>query len=132
PDVKVATMDGETTSMLRRLRFPLSQDVSLPQNSPFPAVILNIVTGKADVTFTDTLTASQFIKENPGKLRAVSYTSPLYLIAVSPSLPPDIRMKQMVDVATDQLLNTGMIDAILRKYETGPGIFLRAAPPFRN
>ncbi|MDD5586115.1 MAG: transporter substrate-binding domain-containing protein [Alphaproteobacteria bacterium] len=132
PGVKVATMDGETTSILRHLRFPFTQDVSLPQNSPIADVIFNVVSGKADVTFTDTLTASEYLKENPGKLKAIRYNPPLYLIAVSPSLPPDIRMKQMVDVATDQLLNSGTIDAILKKYETGPGIFLRAALPFRN
>jgi polar amino acid transport system substrate-binding protein len=132
PDVKVATMDGETTSVLHHLRFPLSQNVSLPQNSPFSDVIQNVAGGKADVTFTDALTASQYTIQNPGKLRVVNYSSPLYLIAISPSLSPDIRMKHMLDVATDQLLYTGVIDAILRKYETEPGIFLRVAPPYRN
>ncbi|NTU77081.1 MAG: amino acid ABC transporter substrate-binding protein [Alphaproteobacteria bacterium] len=130
--IKVATMDGETSSVLRRLRFPLTQDISIPQTAPISDLYLGVSFGKADITFTDALSASMYVNNNPGKLRIINHNPPLYLIAISPTFPPDERLKEMVDIATDQLLNTGVVDQILRKYDTKDAPLLRAAMPFRN
>lgn len=132
PQVKIATIDGESGSVVGRLRFGASKDISMPQNSSYNDLILSVITGKADATLVDFFTAVQFREANAGSIKIIKHTPPLFMVAISPTLPPDIRLKQMVDVATYQLLNTGVVEQLLRKYETEPGQFLRVALPFRN
>lgn len=132
PAVRISTLDGDMASAVRSLRFPKSQDISLPQTAALTDEMMNVVTEKADVALMDVLVASKFAASNPGKVRLVRHKAPLFMIALSPTLPQDIRLKQMVDVANDQLLNTGKVEEILRAYETEPGQFLRVALPFRN
>ncbi|MDD5586643.1 MAG: transporter substrate-binding domain-containing protein [Alphaproteobacteria bacterium] len=131
PEVRISTLDGDMAQFVRNIRFPKSQDISLPQTAAITDELLNVVTNKSDIALTDILTASKFLKNNPGSIRIIKHNPPLYMVALSLSLPPDIRLKQMADVATTQLLNTGKVEEILRKYETEPGQFLRVAHPFQ-
>ncbi len=41
------------------------------------------------------------------------------------------QMKQMLDVAIEDLLNGGVVDGLLTKYEPAPNTFYRVARPYR-
>jgi ABC-type amino acid transport substrate-binding protein len=132
PDVKIAITDGETSSIVYKARFPVATAVSLPQNTSASDMILNVVTGKADFTLLDTVSVMAYQNANPGKVKSVAFSTPLHLIALSATIPPDDRYRQMLDVATDQLLNNGAIETIIKKYDPDQKIFLRVASPARS
>lgn len=79
PDIKISTMDSELSSQLASSRFPKAQTVSMPQLSDASTLLLNVASGKADLTFTDGWTAAQFMAQNPGKIQAVQLQTPLRL-----------------------------------------------------
>jgi ABC-type amino acid transport substrate-binding protein len=123
PAITMATLDGETSQILARTRFPQAKELSLPQTVPTADQLMNVATGKADVMLTDTLTAKGFMDANPGKLKTVSYDPPIHVAALNFTLPQDDRLKNMLDVATDQLLANGTVEKILRPY-MGEGLVL--------
>ncbi len=132
PTVTVATIDGEASAMIRDSRFPATKQASLPDIASPSDLILNVVTGKADVTFLDLVSVRQYDARYPGKIKILGLDHPVHLIALSATLPQDERLKQMIDTATDQLLNSGQIDNLLNAYEKGGRMFLRADQTFRE
>ena len=130
--VTVATLDGETSSVIRNSRFPKSRRISLPSNAPPTDLLMNIETQKADVTFFDLFSAKQYIEKNPGKLKIVNYQKPVYLITLTPTLPQDDRFKQMIDLTIEQMLLSGEIESLLRKYEPSASMFLRVNDPYKT
>jgi len=132
PAVKIATIDGETSAMVARSRLPQAMQVTLPQNAGATDIFMNVTSGKADATLTDALTAYGYIQANPGKLKIVHYEQPLHLVALNSTLPQDERLKNMFDVATDELLQNGTIEGILKKYEPVPGIIWRVNEVFEE
>jgi ABC-type amino acid transport substrate-binding protein len=129
-EIRVATIDGEKASMFRQLRFPQSRNISLPQNSTFADPLVNVITGKADVAFTDTLTANVILKENEEKIKIINYDPPLDLILLSVSIPPEPRLKQMVDTANRQILSTGAMKKVFEKYDPNGKNFLLPTASF--
>ncbi len=128
PSVKVLAVDGASSHEIAETFYPRAELVSLPQLTAAAEALMNVVDKKADVVFTDHFTASQFLKTNPGTLRAVPAAYPVKLFGN----PLAIRMnepalKALLDNATMELMNTGVIERILQKYETVPGTFYRAA-----
>lgn len=132
PRVKIANIDGETSAMVTRSRFPKAQNISLPQTTTPVDMILNVVTGKADATLTDSLTAYGYIQANPGKVKMVQYRDPIHLIALNATLPQDEKLKNLFDNATNEILQNGTIEAILKKYESVPGLIIRAHAGYKQ
>ena len=130
PDVRISTIDGTTADRLRLSRFPRTTLVSLPESADYASMLLNLVTGKADVAIFDYDLFLNFDRQNPGLLRRVN-GSPLRVMADCLGLPAgEFRLQQMLNVATQELLYDGVIDRILDKYEQIPGTYLRVPPPY--
>lgn len=130
PEVRVVTWEGETSAMIRSLRFPQSQAVVVPSTLSPAEIMLNVVTGKADVTIQDYAALANFEKNNPGQLRQVA-GPPLRVIPYDLTVPlGDFKLQQMLNVAADELAFDGVVNDILDKYETIPGTYLRIAPPY--
>lgn len=131
--VKVSAVDGASSQEIPQTFYPKAKLVSLPQLSDSSQLLLNVVTGKADVAFTDQHTVGEFSENNPGKLRAVVAPYPVKLfgnpIAIKMGEPA---LAALLNNATMELLNTGVIEQILKKHEKYPGTFYRAAVPFKQ
>ncbi len=133
PSVSVATIDGETSSVIHDTKFPQAGQMSLPSNSPVSDIILNVVSHKADVTFLDIVAARQYEENNLDKVKILNPEHPISMIALGPTLPQDDRTKQMIDIAIDQLQNSGQIEALLKKYEDKNGsLFLRVNASYQH
>lgn len=131
PAVRVVTVDGETSEQIRNRRFPKSQAVSLPSLVPITDTMVQVETGKADVALRDIAGAMDYINANPGKLRILK-DRPVRTIPNNVSFAKgEYELQQMLNTATGELMNDGAIDSILDKYETTPGLFLRAAKPYQ-
>ena len=130
--VRVVTLEGETSALVRERRFPASQAVVLPGSTLPGEIMLNVVTNKADVTIQDLAALANFEKNHPDQLRRVA-GPPLRIIPNNLTVPlGDFRLQQMLNVAGDELSFDGAIDQILSKYETTPGTYLRVANPYSS
>jgi polar amino acid transport system substrate-binding protein len=126
PSVKISTLDGEQTAVFARNFFPKAQQVALPQMTPFSDLMMQVTTGKADVTFAEPFAAYEFMESNPNQLRQVKASKPLVVV------PNVILMKrnqfafrQMIDNGLRELFNTGFVDRAIDRYEKYPNSYIR-------
>jgi polar amino acid transport system substrate-binding protein len=132
PNVTVAVLDGAMESIIARENFPTAKCLALPQLSPFSQNLLNIVTRKADVTFAEPSIVALFLKSNPGTLKELAHGMPIRVFGNAFAFKPgEVKFKDMFNVALEELLNSGRIEKILKKYEPAPGIFYRVAKPYQ-
>lgn len=130
--IRIATIDGEMTSIIARSDFPSATGSSLPQNTDISQVLLEVTTGKADMTFVEVAVAEAFLEKNPHSVRAVANVQP---VRVFPNVlmvgKGQFRLLSMLNVAIDELANNGLIDRAIAKYEKSAGLFQRRAQPYR-
>jgi ABC-type amino acid transport substrate-binding protein len=132
PAIKISTVDGESASVIAATSFPKAQTVSNPQGTEGVQMLLDVITAKADVAFTETSMLQRVLKENPGKIKQVKSPYPLQIFGNVIWLKKgEESLKNSLDLATMQLINDGTIEKILSKHETSPGLFLRPATGYR-
>lgn len=129
--VSVVSMEGSIGSVIAGVRFPAAKLVETPAMSGPSAQLMDLVGKKADVAFVDTLLVREFEKSNPGKIRPVGGVGPVNVwgnaIAFGKHEEP---LVNAVNTATEEMLYSGEIDAILKKYDSGTKDFYRAARPY--
>ena len=131
PNITVAAIDGEMSSIIAKNRFPQAKVYSLSQLSNPSEILLSVATRKADVTCTDSATALDYMAKNPGSLRQVG-SKPLCLFGNTlPMRPGQEAFRRMIDNATRELLDNGTIERMIQKYEKHPGSLYRVALPYQ-
>jgi len=130
-DVRISALDGEMTSIIARLDFPVAKEISLPQTSDISQVLLEVSSGKADVTFVEPAVASEFIRNNPNKIKEVKDIRP---VRVFPNVmivgKGQVELLSTINTAIDELINNGFVDKVIDKYEKYPNSFQRVALPY--
>lgn len=130
-NVRIAMIDGAMEDIIAKTDFPEAKRVSLPELSPFTQNLLNITSGKADVTFAEPSIVAEFLATNPGKLKEIAPGQPLRIFGNSLVLKlGDLQLQEFLDVALRELLYSGAVDKILRTYEPVPNAFPRVAKPY--
>lgn len=123
--VTISTMDSELSSELARTRFAKAKTFSVPQLSDASTLLLNVATGKADVTFTDSWTGAAYMAKNLGKIREVPAAKPLRLFGHTiPVAKGEHSLVSLLNTATDEVMSSGEFEEIVRRYETMPGVLL--------
>jgi polar amino acid transport system substrate-binding protein len=131
--VKIATIDGEMTSIISKADFPEATADSHPQTTDIAQMLLEIGTGKADVTFVETAVAAGFLQKNPGTVEEVKNIAPVRVFPNVMMLSKDEgKLLSTLNTAMDEVANTGVVDRIVAKYETVPGLFMRRQLPYRS
>lgn len=124
--IKIATLDGEQTSVFARNFFPHAKQISLPQSAPFSDLIMQVTSGKADVVFAEPASIEEFLAFHPGSLRRVETLVPLVVVPNIFLLKiGEYAFKQMVDNGLRDMFNTGRVNQIIDRYEAKPGLYLR-------
>lgn len=132
-DVKISTIDGEMAASIASKDFPNATVLSLPQNTDFTQMILNVVSQKADLTFLALGPARKYMQANPGQIRSVTPAAPIRVFPTALMLPEgEFQLKEAIDNALLEMINSGEIESIIRKYEEVPGSHLRVASPFKG
>jgi len=132
-DVKIATIDGEMTSIIAAADFPLATAEAHPQSTDIAQMLLEVATGKAAVTFVETAVANGFLEKNPGLVEAVKGVMPVrvfpnvFMVAKGES-----KLLSMLNIALEEASNTGTVDQIISKYDNPAGTFLRRQFPYRT
>ncbi len=133
PNVTIATTDGEISAIIKERRFPQANAHALPKLSEGQQLLYAVATSKADLTFSDLSTVEPFSKSFPGKLKIALHGAAIAAFGMTIVLPKgEYELKELFDVATRELQQSGEIDAILNKYQTSPNEFLRVAKPFTD
>lgn len=70
----ISTLDGEMTAFIAAEDYPNANTYSLPQLSSFAEVFLNILQGKADVTFVEPSVAQDFLDSHPDSIERLGET----------------------------------------------------------
>jgi len=129
PNLTGAVVDGDTSQTIKRDRFPHMKELSLPQLSAINEYFLAVMTGKADVTFSDYVGALDYMKNNPGKIKPLPYV--LRLVPQNIGIPlGDDRLLNMLNTAILQLQTDGTFDRIIGKYGESLSL-LRIAKPYQ-
>ena len=130
--VRIATIDGETADLIARTQFPRAARVSLPQLADISETFLQITSGKADVAFAEPYFGSEFLKANPNSITNIAVSAPIKTLGNCYMMKAgEPQLKQALDVAIEDLQNSGFVDAVLDKYEPAPNTFYRVAQPYR-
>lgn len=130
PQVRIATVDGEFSDLISQRRFKLAETVSLPKLSDGPQLLLTLASKKADVTFTDITSGERFMKAQPGTILQ-TFPDPMMAYGMTIALEKgNFALKEILDIATDELLNSGVIEHIVSKYQDFPGEILIPARDF--
>lgn len=131
PAVKISIIDGESSSVIATTRFPKATHISNAQGTDGVQMLMDILTKKADVAFTDLSLLQRFMQNNPNKVEQVQSPFPLQVFGTPIWIKKgESSLKSTLDVATIQLINNGTIEKILEKHEKIKGMFLRPNTSF--
>jgi ABC-type amino acid transport substrate-binding protein len=129
PDIRIATIDGETGDVIARARFPKAKRISFPQTTDITQLFLEVANNKADVFFAEPYVALQYYKHNPKNIVNIAEKSPIETLGnVYMMKANEFQFKHMMDVALEDLMNRGFIDEELAKYEGGDTFYKVALP----
>ena len=132
PEVKIGTIDGETGDLIARTQFPKATRASSPQLTDFSQKFLDIKTGKADVFFTEPFFGFEFLKNNPASVKNIAAKNPVKILGNCYMFKSgEFKMKLMMDVAIEDLRNSGFVEQVIKKYEPFPNTFYRVAIPYK-
>jgi len=130
---KIATTDGEMAEIIAKTDFPKAPRLSLPQSNPISDLLLSVATGKADLTFTEPPYAAEFLKHNPKSVQNITPKNPLRVFpTVYMFKSGEGEFKAMLNVALDEIANSGELEKIIAKYEIYPKAYYRCATPYQK
>jgi ABC-type amino acid transport substrate-binding protein len=93
-------------------------------------LLLQLASGKADVTFVEAAVAREYMAKNPGRLKRVTGVQP---VRIFPNTflfsKADVGLRDSINVALVELTNSGRLAGIVRKYDPGGDLFVAPAPP---
>lgn len=132
PQYKIATIDGEMSQIIQQTKFPKASVFGMPDITDIGQLAMNVASGKADASFMEIVVANEFLLNNPGKIRNLIPERPIHLYENLWGFPlNERRLKNVFDIATREMVDTGYVDEVLKKYEKIPNSFYRAADPFK-
>ncbi|HOO50710.1 MAG TPA: transporter substrate-binding domain-containing protein [Alphaproteobacteria bacterium] len=131
PSVRVSASDGAISFYVAQQDFPKATILSLPNMTDETQMLMEVDAGKADIAFIETYLGEKFIKANPKSLKNLVPNNPVRLFGNTFALPmDDVRFKSMLDSALVPMIQGGLVDRIISKYEEVPGGIYRVAQPF--
>lgn len=131
-DIKVGTIDGETSDLIADNDFPIATKQSSPENTDISQKFLDLDKKSCDVVFAEPYFAYEYSKNNPGKIKNIAAENPIRLFGnVYMMKAGEWQLKQMLDVAIQDLINSGYVDKVIAKYEPSPNLFYRVAAPYK-
>jgi len=132
PKVTISTVDGGTVEVIAQADFPLATKISMPEMTDIAHQLLNVATGKADITFAESTIANGYMRSNPGTVESINPEKPIRVFASSWMFSRgEYEFKAMLDTVLDEIINSGSMDKIIDKYEKAPHEIYRLARPYR-
>jgi ABC-type amino acid transport substrate-binding protein len=128
--IRIATIDGELSSIVAHTDYPGAATVSLPQQADVPQLLLQLTSRKADITFVEPAIAEQFLAKNPGSIRRVTGVEPVRLFPNTFLFRKgDTGLRDAVNVAIVELTNSRRLAAVIKPYDPDGSHFIIPNPP---
>jgi len=132
PKVRIGTIDGETADLIARTDFPKAQRASSTQNTEISQKFLDLTSNKCDIVFTEPYYAYEYLKNNPGTIKNIAEANPIRLFGNCYMFKKnEFQLQHMLNVAIQDLINSGFVDKVIAKYEPVPHLFYRPANQFK-
>ncbi len=131
-DVRIGTIDGESADLIARTDFPNAKRISSTQVTDISQKFLDLTSNKCDVVFAEPYYAYEYLKNNPESIKNIAEASPIRLFGNCYMFKKnEFQMQQMLNVAIQDLINSGFVDKVVAKYEPTPNLFYRSANQFK-
>ena len=131
-DVTISAGDGEMAAIIAKQDFPKAKILSKPNMTSVMEQLMDVKTGKADLTFVENYLGNQFMDAHPQTLKNITKARPLRVFGNTIALPQeDVRLQSMLNSALVQILNSGQMEKILHKYEKYPGSLYPVLQPYK-
>jgi len=129
PDIKIAVVDNATQDFIARSDFPKAQRSAQQLLSSNAELLMDVESGKSDMTFTNPGIFHGYTKSNPGKLKRAIPGKNLRVYGTSLTLGlREYELANLLNVSFGHLINTGKIDALIDKYNADyPNTFIKPA-----
>lgn len=128
--VRFATIDGETSSLVRDEAFPETENHSLPNTTDISELLMEVTSKKADVTAVEPVVADLFSKTHPNSIRPLDLRHPVKVFATVWSVnASEQKLVNWLNNGVDQMLLNGTVSRIVEKYHAGS--FLPATSPYQ-
>ena len=127
-----AVKDGDVSDSFSKQFFPKAKTTSIPDMADTSQLLEDVVHNKADAAINSPELLNQFLDKNPGTLRDLTPGHPIKATGNVMMLKPDqYQFKIMLDNVLQDLLNSGFIDAELKKYQSYHPAYLLDALPYQ-
>ncbi len=131
--IKIAAIDGEMSAIIAKADYPDHATEQLPQNADVSQMLLTVSTKKADVYFGEPNLVLSFLAHNKDAVKNVTPNKPLRIFGNTVMFKRnEMEFKNMLNRALEELLNSGYIDQLIKKYEPFPGSLYPIALPYRT
>jgi ABC-type amino acid transport substrate-binding protein len=133
PAFTLAVIDSDNSDAIAQQDFPRAKRFGLGQmNGTDNDLMLTVMTGKADATFTIPGLWDQFNKSNSGKLRRLMPGHYLRVFGLGIMIDnDDPRLLTMLNTAIDEIRNSGVANKILdQTLKTYPDMYIKPNKPF--
>jgi len=115
-DVTIATIDGTTSKTIADEDYANIKQYAVTGDADGFHLLLAVTTKRADVAFSDPFIANEFMKNNPNVLKRAN-ASPVRVFGESFAVTKgEIKLRDMLNVALDQMQQSGFIRATLDRY----------------
>jgi ABC-type amino acid transport substrate-binding protein len=125
-NVKIAAVDGEINSVIGANDFPKANLEPFPNNIDVAQLLLEIESGRKDVTFAEPMFAFDYMSKNPNKIKNIGKTNPIRNYPNSYMLKKEEdRFKSFLNASISKLVKDGTINKIIKKYQPFEGAVIQ-------
>jgi ABC-type amino acid transport substrate-binding protein len=115
--VKIAAIDGDYTYDLATELLPQATINSMGQATSGSEILMQVITKKSDIVFSDEGLVNDFLKTNPGTLRKVKGIAAARIYGETFAVKRgEYQLKNMLDLSINQLTNDGVIEKLVNQY----------------
>lgn len=132
PTVTVSGVDGTFPALEAKALYPAARLNALPQSTDYAAPLMEVATGKADVTFITNSMGLAFNRMNDGKLRNIAGDPPFRIFPIYLAVEKGaFELQTLLNSVLNLMQNDQSMEKIIAKYEKDKGSFYRVARPYR-
>ena len=125
-DITFVTQEGNVIDFLTRQAFPKAGISAIAPSADGAQAVQEILTGKADALLTDRNAETEYNRTSSVPLRLVDRNHPVkyqpFTLVTGTDAP---LLRDFLDSAIDDLINSGSINRLLDKWDQKPATFMR-------
>ena len=133
PETTFGQVDGTASVKMMRQAFPSATQVGYPESIPLSQLLLDVGAGKIDATFMAKTMVAIYNQSHPGRL--VGLDAPgvgRFLPNVMFVSPHEPRLRDMLNVALNDVLDTGLVGQAVARHQIVPDAYRLPDAPYQT